>query len=67
MRGGITKRGKDSYSIVISLGKDDAGKYKYQWETVKGSREVLPEGKNKVFEKNNGKITAKVDIMLDKN
>ena len=39
MRGGITKRGKDSYSIAISLGKDtDTGKYKYLWESIKGSR-----------------------------
>jgi len=29
--------------------------------------EVLPSGKNNVFEKNNGKITAKVDIMLGEN
>jgi integrase len=39
MRGHITKRGKDSYSIVISLGKDPAtGKYRYQWVSVKGTR-----------------------------
>ena len=39
MRGHIVKRGKNSYSIVISLGKDTAtGKYKYQWETVKGTK-----------------------------
>ena len=39
MRNGITKRSKNSYSIAISLGKDrDTGKYKYLWETVKGTR-----------------------------
>jgi len=39
MRGHITKRGKDSYSIVISLGKDSATrKYKYQWVTIKGTK-----------------------------
>lgn len=39
MRGHITKRGKNSYSIVISLGKDaTTGKYKYQWVTVKGTK-----------------------------
>ncbi len=39
MRGHITKRSKDSYSIKISLGKDTTtGKYKYQWFTVQGSK-----------------------------
>ena len=39
MRGHITKRAKDSYSLKISLGKDTAtGKYKYQWLTVRGSK-----------------------------
>ena len=39
MRGHITKRGKDSYSIAISLGKDaTTGKYKYQWVSVKGTK-----------------------------
>lgn len=39
MRNGITKRGKNSYSIAISLGKDtDTGKYKYLWESIKGTR-----------------------------
>ncbi len=39
MRGHIVKRGKDSYSIKISVGKDAAsGKYKYQWTTVKGTK-----------------------------
>jgi len=39
MRGHITKRGKNSYSIAISLGRDPAtGKYKYQWVSVKGTK-----------------------------
>lgn len=39
MRGHIVKRGKDSYSIKISVGKDaTTGKYKYQWTTVKGTK-----------------------------
>ena len=39
MRGHITKRGKDSYSIVISLGKDPAtGKRKQQWVSVRGTK-----------------------------
>ncbi len=39
MRGHIEKRGQNSYSIAISLGKDaTTGKYKYQWTTVKGTK-----------------------------
>ena len=39
MRGHIEKRGKNSYSIVVSLGKDaTTGKYKYQWVSVKGTK-----------------------------
>lgn len=39
MRGYIKKRGKDSYTVVISLGKDpETGKYRQQWEAVKGSK-----------------------------
>ena len=39
MRGHITKRGKNSYSIKVSLGRDPAtGKYKYQWVSVKGTK-----------------------------
>src|SRR4030043_273765 len=39
MRGHITKRGKNSYSIAVSLGKDtNTGKYKYQWVSVKGTK-----------------------------
>ena len=39
MRGHIVKRGKNSYSIAISLGKDaTTGKYKYQWVSIKGTK-----------------------------
>ena len=40
MKNGIRKRG-NSYTIAISLGRDpDTGKYKYHYETVKGTREL---------------------------
>jgi integrase len=40
MKNHIKKRGKNSYSIKISLGKDSStGKYQYQWTTVKGTKE----------------------------
>jgi len=39
MRGHIIKRGKNSYSIAISLGKDPTtGKYKQQWVSVRGTK-----------------------------
>ncbi|MBA7648150.1 putative prophage phiRv2 integrase [subsurface metagenome] len=39
MRGHIIKRGKNSYSLAISLGRDaTTGKYKYQWVTVRGTK-----------------------------
>ena len=39
MKGGIRKRGKNSYTIFISLGKDPVtGKYNYHWQTVKGTK-----------------------------
>jgi len=38
MRGHIEKRGKESYSIAISMGRDNTGKYKYQWVSVKGTK-----------------------------
>jgi len=39
LRGHITKRGKNSYYIVISLGKDaTTGKYKQHCESVKGTK-----------------------------
>jgi len=39
MRGHIVKRTKNSYSIVVSMGKDaTTGKYKYSWHTVQGTK-----------------------------
>ena len=39
MRGHIVKRGKNSYSLAVSMGKDGTtGKYKYQWVSVKGTK-----------------------------
>jgi len=39
MRGHIVKRGKNNYSVVVSLGKDaNTHKYKYSWHTAKGSK-----------------------------
>ena len=39
MRGHIRKRGKGSYSVVVSLGRDPTtGKYRYQWTSVKGTK-----------------------------
>ena len=54
MRGHIVKRGKNSYSIKVSMGKDaNTGKYKYQWTTVKGSK--------KEAEKRLGEILHQLD------
>lgn len=39
MRGHIIKRGKNSWSIVLSMGRDPStGKYKQQWVSVKGNK-----------------------------
>lgn len=38
MRGHIKKRAKDSWSIVIDLGRDAAGKRKQKWHTVRGTK-----------------------------
>lgn len=39
MRGHITKRGKNSWTIVLNTGKDPStGKYKQQWISVKGTK-----------------------------
>ena len=66
MRGHITKRGKDSYSIAVSLGRDPrTGKYKYKWVSVKGTRknaekrllELLSQLDNGTFI-NPGKVTV---------
>ena len=39
MRGHIRKRGKNSWTVVVSLGRDpETGKKKYQWHSVKGTK-----------------------------
>lgn len=39
MRGHIVKRSKDSYTVVVSLGRDPTtGKRKQHWQSVKGSK-----------------------------
>jgi integrase len=39
MRGHVTKRGKNSWTIVLNMGKDPTtGKYKQQWISVKGTK-----------------------------
>ncbi|GAI12042.1 unnamed protein product, partial [marine sediment metagenome] len=39
MRGHITKRGKDSWSIVLYTGRDpQTGKKQYRWHSVKGTK-----------------------------
>lgn len=44
MRGHIVKRGKDSYTVVVNLGRDEAtGKYRQHWRTVKGTKKQAEE------------------------
>ena len=38
MRGHITKRGKNRYSLKVSLGKDATGRYEYRRVIVKGTK-----------------------------
>jgi integrase len=38
MKGHIRRRGKQSWAIAIYLGRDERGKRKYKWHTVKGGR-----------------------------
>jgi ERCC4-type nuclease len=39
MRGHLTKRGKGSWTVVVSLGRDPAtGRRRQQWESVKGTK-----------------------------
>lgn len=38
MRGHIRKRGKDSWAIAIYVGRNEQGKPRYKWHTVKGGR-----------------------------
>ncbi len=39
MRGSIVKRSKDSWTIILNLGRDPStGKRKQQWVTVRGTK-----------------------------
>lgn len=38
MKGHIRKRGKESWSIIIDLGRDETGKRRQKWATVRGLR-----------------------------
>lgn len=38
MKGHIRRRGDDSWAVVIYVGKDAAGKDKYRWYSVKGTK-----------------------------
>ncbi len=38
MRGHIKKRGKNSWSIVVALGRDVSGKRRQKWHTVSGTK-----------------------------
>ena len=39
MKGHIRKRGENSYSVVVYLGRDElTGKQKYKWYTVRGNK-----------------------------
>jgi integrase len=67
MRGHIVKRGKDSYTIVLNLGKDqETGKRKQQWVSVKGTKkeaekrltELLSQVENGIFIKPNKSTLA---------
>lgn len=50
MKSGIRKRGKSSYEITISLGKDaTTGKYQYHWENVKGTKKDAEKRRNELL------------------
>jgi integrase len=51
MRGHIEKRGKNSYSCRVSLGKDDSGKYKFHWETVIGNKKDAEKHLSEMYSK----------------
>ena len=38
MKGHIRKRGKSSWAVVIFLGRDQSGKQRRKWHTVRGTR-----------------------------
>jgi integrase len=67
MRGYITKRAKDSYTIVLELGRDpETGKRKQQWISIKGTKkeaekrltELLTQVENGIYIKSNKSTLA---------
>ncbi len=38
MKGHITQRAKNSWSIVLYLGRDALGKQRYKWQTIRGTK-----------------------------
>ncbi|WP_041458806.1 hypothetical protein [Ammonifex degensii] len=39
MRGHVRRRGKDSWQLIVYLGKDENGKKLYRSQTVRGTRQ----------------------------
>ena len=72
MRGHITKRGKDSYSVVIELEKDAVtGKRKQHWESVKGNKKAAEKRLSELINQLDNGIFIKPDkttlsVYLDK-
>src|SRR5690348_11484839 len=38
LRGHVRKRGKESYSLVLPLGRDPQGRWRQRWVTFRGNR-----------------------------
>src|SRR5690606_14302789 len=38
MKGHLRKRGKSSWAIILDLGRDENGKRRQKWHTVRGTR-----------------------------
>ena len=51
MRGYIKKRGKDSYSCRVSLGKNAAGMYRFHSETVRGTKKDAEKHLSEMYSK----------------
>jgi integrase len=49
MRGHIRKRGPDTWALVVYLGTDDAGKKRYVWRTVHGSKREADEALSRIL------------------
>jgi integrase len=51
MRGHIRRQGRNSWAIVIHLGRANDGKYKYQWTTAYGSKKDAEAELNRLLAK----------------